>query len=307
MNEGFEYRTRITTADAGRTVLAYLVLRFPHSDDGTWRTRIDAGEVDLDGRRAAASAVVAVGQEVTWRRPPWEEPAVPMAFAVLHLDDHLLAVAKPRGLPTMPAGGFLTHTLMHLVQRRWPEATPLHRLGRGTSGVLLFARSAAARRVLSAAWRGDGVEKEYRALVTGTPPPEPFWVATPIGPVPHPRLGRVHAAAVEGKRARSHVRVLEARGDRSVVAVRIATGRPHQIRIHMASCGHPLVGDPLYAVGGVPRPEPGLPGDEGYRLHAERLAFVHPARGGRVEILCPPPPELRVLGEGGVPRKEEMR
>jgi 23S rRNA pseudouridine1911/1915/1917 synthase len=169
----------------------------------------------------------------------------------------------------------------------------MHRLGRGTSGLLLFARTAAARRFVAAEWRAGRVEKTYRALVSGIPREQRFAVEAPIGPVPHPRLGRVHAARAAGKPSLSHVEVLAERGDRAIVSVRIATGRPHQIRIHLAFAGHPLVGDPLYVTGGVPGPEPGLPGDGGYRLHAERLVLAHPTTPGRLELECPPPPELR--------------
>ena len=155
----------------------------------------------------------------------------------------------------------------------------MHRLGRGTSGLLLFARTEAARRALAAEWRAGRVLKEYRALVSGVPRRSRFAVDVPIGLVPHPRLGRVHAAVAAGKPALSQVELLATRGGQALVSVRIPTGRPHQIRIHLAAAGHPLVGDPLYVKGGVPGPEPGLPGDGGYRLHAHRLVLAHPLSG----------------------------
>ncbi len=291
MNTGFDYRERVRPEAAGETVLAHLSRRYGHSSPAVWRARIAAGEVQLQDAVATETDILRAGQSLLWRRPPWQEPAVPLCFAVLHRDEHLLAVAKPRGLPSVPNGGFLTHTLLHLVRRRWPEATPLHRLGRGTSGVLLFALTKVARRAVSAAWRAGQVEKEYRALISGVPERREWTIDTRIGLVPHPRLGRVHAAASEGKPAQSHVRLLAALGDRSIVSVRIPTGRPHQIRIHLAAAGHPLLGDPLYVAGGVPGPEAALPGEGGYRLHAWRLSLAHPA-GGRLEVECAPPAEL---------------
>jgi 23S rRNA pseudouridine1911/1915/1917 synthase len=137
------------------------------------------------------------------------------------------------------------------------------------------------------------VEKTYRALVCGTPEEEAFTVDTPIGPVPHPRLGHVHAASQTGKPSLSHVRRLAVRKGAALVEVSIPTGRPHQIRIHLAAAGHPLVGDPLYAPGGVPRQEPGLPGEGGFWLHSLRLGLPHPATGQPLALECPPPPLLR--------------
>ena len=177
--------------------------------------------------------------------------------------------------------------------RRMPAPAPLHRLGRGTSGLVLFALTREARRAVAADWRAGRVDKEYRALLSGRPAQDTFTVDVPIGPVPHPRLGSVYAASTAGRPALSHARVIAARGSDTLVSVTIATGRPHQIRIHMAAAGHPLVGDPLYAPGGTPRAEPGLPGDPGYWLHAFRLALTHPTTGVRLVLECMPPPLLR--------------
>jgi 23S rRNA pseudouridine1911/1915/1917 synthase len=293
MNSGFTYRERIGPEAAGESVLAYLTRRYRHTAEAEWRARIDAGEVILEETAAGPDTVIRRGQRLVWNRPPWEEPAVPLAFAVLYRDEWLMAVAKPRGLPTIPNGGFLQHTLLHRVRGLAPSAVPLHRLGRGTSGIVLFALTADARRAVLAAWRDGRVDKSYRALVTGVPDRPVFSVDAPIGPVPHPRLGQVHGASPVGKAALSHVRVLGRRDLGSVVEVRIPTGRPHQIRIHLAFAGHPLVGDPVYGCGGMPLLEPGLPGDGGYRLHACRLGLDHPFTGRRLEIECSPPEELR--------------
>lgn len=281
-------------------MLEHLSLRFGLASPAEWRARIDLGQVRLDDGLATASAVLRAGQWLRWDRPPWEEPPVPLDAAVLHEDALLLAVAKPRGLPTMPGGGlYLEHTLLAVVRRRAPEASPMHRLGRDTSGVVLFARTGAAARVVQAAFRERRVVKAYRALCAGHPARDAFAVTAPIGEVEHPLLGTLHAASPGGRPSSSQVRVLERRqapdgAPSALVEVAIETGRPHQIRIHLAHAGHPLVGDPLYGPGGVPLPgSRALPGDPGYLLHAMRLELDHPADGRRLVIECAPPPPLR--------------
>ena len=160
--------------------------------------------------------------------------------------------------------------------------------------MVLFAKTRAAMRAISKEWREHRVTKIYRALATGTPEADEFVVETPIGPVSHPALGAVYAASPDGKPARSFVSVIERRAGSSLVGVRIETGRPHQIRIHMAACGHPLVGDPLFvAGGGIREGKNALPGDTGYWLHAMRLSLPHPRTGEPFSVECPPPLTLR--------------
>ncbi len=294
MNRGFTYTETIGRRGEGRGLLEYLSRRYVHTPEPAWRERIEGGLVLVDGRRGDCPEILRTGQTVTWSRPPWEEPAAPLTYAVLFEDEDLLAVAKPSGLPTLPGAGYLDNTLLALVRRRTPGASPVHRLGRGTSGIVLFSRTRAAMRAISEDWREHRVTKIYRGLATGTPEADEFVVETPIGPVPHPALGVVYAASPNGKPARSFVSVIERREGSALLEVRIETGRPHQIRIHMAAIGHPLVGDPLYvAGGGIREGENALPGDTGYWLHAMRLSLPHPRTGEPFSVECPPPLMLR--------------
>lgn len=297
LNKGFDYREQIDNRGSGSTVLTYLTGAYRHSSREVWRTRLENGEIFLDGHRVLADVALKSGQWLVWRRPPWEEPDVPLGFAILYEDEDLLAVAKPSGLPTMPAGGFLQNTLFTLVRRDYPEATPVHRLGRGTSGIVLFARSNRARSRLGMALRNGQVTRVYRALAAGIPQSAFFSIDVPIGPVPHPKLGTVNAACRDGRFALSRVRVLENRTGCSLLEVTIETGKPHQIRIHLAAAGYPLVNDPLYGVGGVPTGRNALPGDIGYLLHAGSIHFRHPTAGTEMTIWCCPPPGLSIYSK----------
>jgi 23S rRNA pseudouridine1911/1915/1917 synthase len=295
VNEGFEYRTRLGGEANARQLLEYLAQTYSKFSRDEWRRRIESGRVLVDEQQARADTILRAGQWLVWARPPWDEPDVPLSFAILHRSAEVLAVAKPSGLPTVPGGGsFVNHTLLSLVRRHFPGASPLHRLGRATSGIVLFATTSRAFSDIAAQWRRGEVLKRYLALVVGSPLDNRFPVDVPIGPVPHPLLGTINAASPAGKRAHSDVTVLERRDGCALVEVRILTGRPHQIRIHLAAAGHPLVGDRVYAVGGAPaRDCRALPGEPGYHLHAALLGFTDPATGGWTEVTCGPPPILR--------------
>ncbi len=269
--------------DAGTDLATWLAARFEHADLAGWAARLAAGEVEVDGVQWATTAPVTGRSRVVWHRPPWEEPPAPLHYEVVHEDADVLIVDKPSGLPTMPSGGYLDHTLLTVVQKDHPEAVPMHRLGTGTSGLVVFGRTRVARVALQAAWRGREVQKDYVAWVEREPAPREQVVRVPIGPVPHALLGTVFAASEAGREAVSHVSVRGSRGNGSLVDVRIDTGRPHQIRIHMAAIGHPLVGDPLYVVGGHARGDV-RPSELGYWLHARRVGFRHPGTGAWVVV-----------------------
>jgi len=304
LNGGWIYRNQIDATAQGWTVLEFYTRRYPHSGLQDWQERIAAGHILLDGSRTTAEALLQPGQWLTYRRPPWREPPVPLSIAIVYEDADLLVVAKPAGLPVLPGGGFLEHTLLWQLQQRYPQdqPVPIHRLGRGTSGLVLLARSPVARSGLSRQMRGRQIDKVYRALARGTSMPDAFTVNQPIGKISYPGLGYLYAATPQGLSAQSNCRVIRRHVQTTLLEVTILTGRPHQIRIHLAAAGYPLVGDPLYRVGGQPLlqasgpSEPGaalpVPGDCGYHLHAYQLCFIHPTQGHRLELSCPLPPML---------------
>jgi 23S rRNA pseudouridine1911/1915/1917 synthase len=294
LNQGCEYCEQLGSDADAKTLLTYLSQRYCHSSSTEWEAHIKSGLVLIDSKPAHSNTILRSGSELVWQRPPWIEPDAPRSFTVVYEDDDLLAVAKPAGLPTLPGANFLQATLLHLVRTYAPDASPLHRLGRWTSGLVLCAKNHHARTDLMRQWSTKEVGKRYRALASGNPALDEMTITAPIGPMPHTLLGSVHAASPIGKPSLSQVTVLERRTDSFLCDVRIATGRPHQIRIHLASAGHPLVGDPLYVDGGLPSPDTyALPGDPGYHLHAAELSFRHPRTGREVVIECEPPQVLR--------------
>ena len=298
MNHGWSYKNYIRPKESGQTVLAFYE-QFDHSTSAEWRERITTGQILLDGLSTTPDTQLQPRQTLVYRRPPWEEPDVPLNFPILYGDEDLWVVSKPSGLPVLPGGRFLEHTVLGQLRLRYPHESlvPVHRLGRGTSGLLLLARSPQARSQLSQQMRDRQVQKIYRALVSPQIAPEQLTITQAIGKLSYPQLKYIYGASSSGKFAESHYVVLKRSPKSAVVEVNIKTGRPHQIRIHLAYHGYPLQGDPLYDVGGVPKPPGGktapIPSDCGYTLHACQLQLTHPRYQHRFQIDSPIPDSLQ--------------
>ncbi|MGC6482800.1 MAG: pseudouridine synthase family protein [Synechococcus sp.] len=311
LNHGWTYHDTITSPEVGQSFTAVMARRYRHASAEQWLQRLQRGEVLRNGAVLRADVVLERGDRIRWQRPPWLEAAVPDQWQTIHDDGDLLVINKPSGLPVMPGGGFVLHTLTALLEQRSQEQgealppKPVHRLGRYTSGLQVCARQAETRAWLSAQFRPQGAcRKLYQAWsqpVVGLDHGAPLAVGTDVVERPHPLLGwvwgpepphdaRADATTVRRRRkAHSELTLLERgdQGDRLQVA--ITTGRPHQIRIHLAQLGSPLLGDPLYLPGR--RLNPGAtPGDGGYRLHAWRLSglVVSGRHPGWLEAPLPP-------------------
>jgi 23S rRNA pseudouridine1911/1915/1917 synthase len=312
-NQGHAYRDCVDRPAA--SIAGFYSERYRHSDQAAWTERLTAGEIWCNGQQLRADAALAAGDRLVWHRPPWQEAAVPVLSerSVVFDDGDLLVLNKPSGLPVLPAGGFLEHTLLTQLQSWAPEARPVHRLGRFTSGLLVCARRPETRSWLSAQLREStsaaadpaaphACRKLYRALTQPLPSAwaigETRVISAAIGRRPHPLLDQIWCAADPGDAAalpsRSELTLVERRSDSCLVDLAIATGRPHQIRIHTAVIGAPLLGDPLYRPGGSADPAV-LPGEGGYHLHAYRLN-LQLQNGVSLQLHAPLPASLDLLG-----------
>lgn len=225
--------------------------------------------------------------------------------AVVYADEDVVVLAKPAGLTVHPAPGRPAGTLVHLLAHHFPDLAAqgglrpgiVHRLDKDTSGLLVVARTEASRLALSRSFAGREVGKTYLALVHGRPEPPSGRIDLPIGRDPASRT-KMAVVAKGGREAKSRYRTVwsDPDGRTALVEVDIETGRTHQVRVHLAAIGHPLLGDAVYgpARAAAFRREAGVAGRLCRRqmLHAWKLSFPHPADGRTMSFQMPPPADF---------------
>ncbi|MGF6417278.1 tRNA pseudouridine32 synthase/23S rRNA pseudouridine746 synthase [Stenotrophomonas sp. AN71] len=261
------------------TLLDGLCARFPRIDRAQWQDRFARGRVqDARGRALAPDMPWQVGLEVQYFREVADEPLIPFAERIVHVDDHLLVADKPHFLPVTPAGGHVRETLLaRLVARTGnTDLVPLHRLDRLTAGLVLFSVQPASRDAYQRLFRERRIEKTYEALAPALPG-RSFPLQRHSRLVPGEPFFRMEEVAGEAN-ARSRIEVIDAEGALWRYRLLPETGRKHQLRVHMAMLGAPIVGDPLY-----PQLQQRLAGvaEAPLQLLAQALAFDDPMSGER--------------------------
>ena len=282
------------TADGDARLDKYVCARVPELSRTQVQKLIAAGNITVNGRPAKPGLRLNAGDRIELNIPPTppqelKPEAIPLE--IIYEDDDLLVVDKPAGLIVHPAPGHPAHTLVNAILAHFPHLADIgdflrpgvvHRLDKDTSGVMLVAKNSAAQADLAKQFKSHSVTKAYLALVKGKLEPEEGIIEADIGRDPRHRQRMAVVAA--GREARTKYRVVKYIGGYTLLEVRPETGRTHQIRVHLAAIGFPVVGDKIY---GVKSPHLSR-----QFLHACRLGFKLPSTGKYIEFESALPEDL---------------
>ena len=303
--------TTVGAAEAGRRLDLWLAARLPDLSRTRIKALVDGGSVAVDGAARKAAYRLKAGERVDVVVPPpapEEMAAEAIPLTIAFEDAHVLVVDKPAGMVTHPGAGQASGTLAAAALAHTPEIEGVggprrpgivHRLDKGTSGLIVLAKSRQAYDSLTAQLQGRTVSRRYLCLVHGALAGGEGIIDTPIARDPRSRVRMAVARAGTGKRAVTRFRVLQRFPGYTYLECRLETGRTHQIRVHLASLGHPLVGDATYGSKRGRRVDT-LPADlveglGGVALHAAGLSFLHPATGETIDLSSPLPNRIARL------------
>ncbi len=288
-----------------------LALLVPDRSRSSLARLVTEGRVSIGGTVVEKSShAVSAGDAISLEIPdpaPSEASAQDLPLCVVFQDSDIVIVDKPAGLVVHPAAGHADSTLVNALLHHIRDLSGIggrtrpgivHRLDKDTSGLIVVAKNDAAHRALSAAWATPKVVKQYLALVYGTPKSSSGVIDKPIGRDPRDR--KRMAVVAGGRGSRTEWEIVERYASTSLLRCTLHTGRTHQIRVHLKSIGHPVVGDPVYSGPqwrGItdPRVRKALSSLGRQALHATRLSFPHPRTGELLAFESPLPPELAAL------------
>jgi 23S rRNA pseudouridine1911/1915/1917 synthase len=273
----------------------YLAQKYPELSRSYLQKLIGQGYVVVNGQGAKASQQLSIGDELRITLPPPEPTSLiaePMPLDIVYEDNDLIVLNKPAGLTVHPAPGHTSHTLVNALLAHCPELAQfgdsprpgiVHRLDKDTSGLMIIAKNSSAQQNLINQFKTHSISKGYIALVKGKLTPSRGIIEAPIGR--HPVNRKRMAVVTRGREAKTGYRVKEYIDNYTLLEVTIETGRTHQIRVHLAAIGYPVVGDPVYGIRSVYLKR--------QFLHAFRLGFYLPSSGEYKEFTCELPQDLK--------------
>lgn len=295
--------------EAGKRIDAFLAERLEDVTRSWLQKLIETGSVTIEGRDSIAKNYrLRSGDSITVELPEPEVldvTAEDIPLDIVYEDDHLLVINKPQGMVVHPAVGNYTGTLVNAVMFHCCGQLSsingvirpgiVHRIDKDTSGLLVVAKTDAAHKGLADQFAVHSIKRAYIAVVYNNIKDDAGRIDAPIGRSQKNRLKMAVTGPDQGKRAVTNFRVLERAGRFNLVECRLETGRTHQIRVHMAHIGHPLLGDPVYG------PKKGMAGVDGQVLHARELGFIHPDTGEYMEFSARPPESFtRAMKKAGL-------
>lgn len=268
---------------------------------------IRTGAIRVNGRNVKPSCILRAGDQIVCEIPepvPLKLVPQPLPIQVLYQDSDIIVVDKPRGMVVHPGAGVSEGTLVHALLYLCYDLSGIggvlrpgivHRLDKGTSGVIIAAKNDHAHASLANQFSSRTMEKEYWVLVAGIPEWKETVLEAPIGRHPHHRVKM--AVVANGKKARTSFNVVAYGDSGALIFAKPSSGRTHQIRVHLEALKHPVLGDPIYGTGILKKTSgpvrEALKAMRGFCLHARTLRFNHPSDGRRIEMNAPLPDDFR--------------
>lgn len=295
MSENGLQRLIVSPEEAGVRIDKYLAEQLPDITRSYLQKLLKDGSVQMNGKPVKTSTKTAAGAVIELTIPEPEEPEIlpeDIPLDILYEDSDVILINKPKDMVVHPAAGHYTGTLVNALMYHCKGDLSgingvlrpgiVHRIDKDTTGVLIVCKNDKAHNALAEQLKEHSITRKYRAIVCGNLKEDEGTVDAPLGRHPQDRK-KMAIVRTGGKRAVTHYRVLERFGNYTYIECQLETGRTHQIRVHMASLGHPLLGDEVY--GRVKSPFK----LEGQTLHAMVLGFIHPTTGEYMEFEAPLP------------------